>query len=128
MTQAAERRYQVLLVEDEAMIAMLMEDMLADLDCDVVATAGRIDQALAVAGSGEFDLAFLDVNLRGESVYPVAKVLQARAIPFAFVTGYGSAGIGAEHLDAPVLQKPFQSRDLEKILLCLKSRQRPVNG
>ncbi len=104
------------------MIAMLIEDMLGDLDCDVVATAGQIDEALAVADAGGFDVAFLDVNLRGQSVYPVAKVLQAQAIPFAFVTGYGSVGVEAGHAEAPVLQKPFQSRDLEAVLRRLQSR------
>ncbi len=98
------------------MIAMLMEDMLGELGCEIVAIAGHIDEALTLAGIGDFDIAFLDVNLRGESVYPVAKVLQARATPFAFVTGYGSGGIDAAHGDVPVLQKPFQARELEGVL------------
>lgn len=123
MTQASQRAWRVLLVEDEAMIAMLMEDMLTDLGCEVVATAGQIDQALTVADSGAFDIAFLDVNLRGAPVYPVAAVLQARAIPFAFVTGYGSAGIDGAHADVPVLQKPFQARDLEAIVQRLQAQQ-----
>jgi CheY-like chemotaxis protein len=116
LTQPEESACRVLLVEDEAMIAMLMEDMLAEFGCEIVAIAGQIGEALTVAHSGDFDIAFLDVNLRGESVYPVAEVLQARAIPFAFVTGYGSAGVDAAHNDVPVLQKPFQARELEGVL------------
>ena len=112
MTQAAERRWRVLVVEDEAIIAILMEDLLDELGCDVVATAAELDGAIAAARTGEFDLAFLDVNLRGVPVYPVAEVLRARAIPFAFVTGYGSTGVDAAGVEAPILQKPFQSRDL----------------
>jgi CheY-like chemotaxis protein len=124
LTQREERTCRVLLVEDEAMIAMLMEDMLAEFGCEIVAIAGHIGEALTVADSGDFDIAFLDVNLRGESVYPVAKVLQERAIPFAFVTGYGSAGVDAAHSDVPVLQKPFQARELEAVLHRLQAGQR----
>jgi CheY-like chemotaxis protein len=110
-------------VEDEAMIAMLMEDMLSELECDVVATVGELQEALAIAGTGAFDLAFLDVNLRGSPVYPVAVALRARGIPFAFVTGYGTSGVDPAHPDAPVLQKPFQGRDLEAVLARLRPGQ-----
>jgi CheY-like chemotaxis protein len=126
LPQAAERRCRVLLVEDEAIIAILMEDLLDELGCEVVATAGQLDDAVDAARTGQFDLAFLDVNLRGVPVYPVAEVLRARAIPFAFVTGYGSTGVDAPHLEAPVLQKPFQSRDLAEILRRLRSQRLPV--
>jgi CheY-like chemotaxis protein len=122
LTQPAERRSRVLLVEDEAIIVMLMEDLLEEFGCEVVATAGQLDEAVAAARTGEFDLAFLDVNLRGVPVYPVADVLRARAIPFAFVTGYGSTGVDAAHLRVPILQKPFQSRDLAAVLCLLRSQ------
>jgi CheY-like chemotaxis protein len=117
----------VLLVEDEAIIAMLMEDLLEELGCDIVATAGQLDDAVAIAGTGEFDLAFLDVNLRGVPVYPAAEVLRARGIPFAFVTGYGTVGVDAAHGEAPILQKPFQARELDAVLRRLRSQrsQRP---
>ena len=92
MTEQAETRSRVLLVEDEAMIAMLIEDMLVELGCDVVATAAKLDDAVSLAQSGSFDLAFLDLNLRGVASYPVAQALRERGIPFAFVTGYGTAG------------------------------------
>jgi CheY-like chemotaxis protein len=123
VTPPAEARSRVLLVEDEAIIALLMEDMLDEFGCDVVATAGRLDEAIAAARTGCFDLAFLDVNLAGVPVYPVAAVLEARAIPFAFVTGYGTAGINTPHAEAPILQKPFQSGELAAILGRLRSRR-----
>jgi CheY-like chemotaxis protein len=109
-------------VEDEAIIAILMEDLLDDLGCDVVATAGTLEDAVEAAGTGAFDLAFLDVNLRGVPVYPVADVLRARGIPFAFVTGYGSTGVAAAHAEAPILRKPFLSRDLAAIIVHLRSQ------
>jgi CheY-like chemotaxis protein len=123
MTVGTGARSRVLLVEDEAMIAMLMEDMLSELECDVVATVGELQEALAIAGTGAFDLAFLDVNLRGSPVYPVAAALRARGIPFVFVTGYGTSGVDPAHPDAPVLQKPFQGRDLEAVLARLRPGQ-----
>ncbi len=111
----------VLLVEDEALIAMLMEDMLQDLSCEVSATVGQLDEAIAVAGSQMFDLAFIDVNLGGVPAYPVAEVLRSRGVPFAFVTGYGAAA-DAKYADVPVLQKPFRGQDLEAIIERLRTR------
>ena len=110
------------------MIAMLMEDMLLDLDCEVTATAGRLDAAIEAAETGAFDLAFLDLNLHGQPAYPVAVVLQRRSIPYAFVTGYGSVGLDPAHAGAPVLQKPFQSRDLVEIVRRLRAVPPPAAG
>lgn len=121
MTDDPTAKTRVLLVEDENLIAMLMEDMLQDLACEVSATAGRLDEAIAVAGSQAFDLAFVDVNLGGVPAYPVAEVLRGRGIPFAFVTGYG-AGADPRYSDVPVLQKPFRGQDLEAIIARLRSR------
>jgi DNA-binding response OmpR family regulator len=126
LTQAPAGRSRVFLVEDEAIIAILMEDLLEEFGCEVVATAGELDAAIAAAKTGQFDLAFLDVNLRGVPVYPVAEILRARAIPFAFVTGYGSSCVDATHLAAPILQKPFQARDLDAVIRLLRSRRSPA--
>ena len=98
----------ILLVEDEAMVAMIIEDTLNDLGCEIVGPMPSIAKALAAVKSEDhIDGAFLDVNLRGELVYPVAEALAARSIPFAFVTGYGEKGIDARYRGAPVLTKPF---------------------
>lgn len=122
MTQQTLVRSQVLLVEDEAIIAMLMEDMLAEFSCDVLETVGEIDAATAAARTARFDMAFVDVNLRGAPAYPVAAILQARGIPFAFVTGYGTAGSEAAYADVPVLQKPFRAQELEAIIERLRAQ------
>ena len=106
----------VLLVEDEALVAMLMEDMLADEGCSVVATAPRLDEALAHARNLEFDVAVLDLNLAGENTFPVASVLEARNIPFAFATGYGAGGLPPEWRNRPTLQKPFTAGDVVAVL------------
>jgi CheY-like chemotaxis protein len=108
----------VLLVEDEALVAMLMEDMLSDHGCSVVATAPRLDEALAHANdlSLDFDVAVLDLNLAGENTFSVASALAERNIPFVFATGYGAGGLPAEWRGRPTLQKPFTGGDVASVL------------
>lgn len=114
------RRPRVLIVEDESLVGMLIEDMLAELGYDVAAMAARLEQALESARHAEADLAILDLNLDGHRTDAVAEVLRARGIPFIFATGYGSAGVTADWRDVPVLQKPFQQDDLAAALGKLK--------
>jgi CheY-like chemotaxis protein len=128
VTAASASTCRVLIVEDEAMIAMLIEDMLLDLGCEVVATAGRFEEAIAAAETGDFDLALLDVNLAGRPVFPVAQALVERGIPFAFLTGYGSTGIDPIYPDAPVLAKPFQAQDLEAVVHRLQANRGGPTG
>jgi len=107
----------VLVVEDEAAISMLLEDMLLDFGCAIVGPAARLSVALDLAKSGSFDLAILDVNLAGESIYPVADALAERKRPFVFSTGYGGAGIKDPYRNRPVVQKPFSQQDLRRTML-----------
>jgi CheY-like chemotaxis protein len=98
----------VFLVEDEAMIRMMVAEMLEDLGYTVTAEASDIDEAVKLAQSARFDVAILDVNVNGKVVTPVAKTIEARRLPFVFVTGYGVQGIPEEFRSRPALQKPFQ--------------------
>jgi CheY-like chemotaxis protein len=107
----------VLLVEDEAIIAMMAEDMLEDLGCIVAATASTLSEALAEAEKGGFDVALLDINLNGFESLPVAARLRERGCPFIFTTGYGSAGRGSEHGDVPLLTKPYRPNDLGQAIV-----------
>ena len=116
MTGSASARRRVLVVEDEMLIGMLLEDMLADLGHEVAAVVPRLKDALAAVETGDFDLAILDVHLQGESAFPVAEALIARNIPFVFATGYGERGLPDSYRDRPVLQKPFAKDDLERVL------------
>lgn len=112
----------VLLVEDEGTVAMLIEEMLEDLGCTVVASIPRLALAREMANTAEVDLAILDVNLAGERVFPVAEILRARGVPFLFSTGYGASGLPADFAQCPVLHKPFSENELRlKIALTLKS-------
>ncbi len=104
----------ILVVEDEMMIAMLMEDMLADIGHQVVGIAQNLAAAMAMAQDGQFDLAILDVNLAGERSFPVAQLLTDRGVPFLFATGYGTLGLEGEFKNALTLNKPFQIQDLAK--------------
>jgi CheY-like chemotaxis protein len=102
----------VLIVEDESLVAMLIEDVLIDLGHEVVAIAGRLDQAAQYARELPIDLAIVDLNLNGQRTDPVAHILQERGLPFVFATGYGAAGVPDGMGDRPVLQKPFQPYEL----------------
>ncbi len=109
-------RPRVLVVEDESLVAMLIEDMLSDMGYEVVAVAARIEQALETARVIGADLAILDLNLAGQRTDAVAEILRARGIPFMFATGYGAAGVAQEWSHVPVVQKPFQEAELSRAL------------
>jgi len=106
----------VFLVEDEAMIRMMVADMLEELGFSVAAETGEIDEAIKLASSTEFDIAILDVNVNGKVISPVADLLKARNCPFIFATGYGAQGVPEDHRDRPALQKPFQIESLKDVL------------
>ena len=101
----------ILVVEDEALVAMLMEDELANAGAEVVGTACSVDEALGlieqIACDGGLNAAVLDMNLEGAAVSPVADRLVALGVPFVFATGYGEDCDRGAHSAAPVLAKPF---------------------
>lgn len=107
---------EVLVVEDEMMIAMLIEDMLDELGCKLVGQAASVPRALELIGNESIEVAILDLNLDGKDTYAIADALQRKNVPFIFATGYGSAGLRQEYGNRPVLQKPFQQKDLEMAL------------
>jgi DNA-binding NtrC family response regulator len=97
----------ILVVEDEMIVAWVMEEMLAIFGCEVVGPAARVHQALAMAEAEAIDAAVLDVNLNGQKSFPVADALAARGVPFAFTTGYGKHSLPDSYRRFPMLQKPF---------------------
>ena len=111
------KRRRVLVVEDEVLVAMMIEDMLAALGYQVLGPAMHLSAALALAETEQIDVAVLDVNLgRGERSFPLAKLLRERRIPFIFITGYGTAGLLDEFRDVTTLHKPVEPEELEKAL------------
>jgi CheY-like chemotaxis protein len=120
----AARRPRVLIVEDEMMVAMLIEDLAEELGFEVLGSVGRLDDAIALTKEAAFDAAILDVNLNGEETYPLASILDRRKVPFVFATGYGREGVRDRFPDTPVLQKPFQREALGRALdAAIRSRQ-----
>jgi CheY-like chemotaxis protein len=107
----------ILLVEDEGLIAIMIEDLLEDLGCTLVGSVGSVGAALAwIEAGGEADAALLDVNLGGAPVFPVADALRARGVPFAFTTGYGDTQ-DPRFAGAVLLGKPIR---LERLVAALR--------
>jgi DNA-binding response OmpR family regulator len=102
----------VLVVEDEFLVATLIEDMLMAAGGVVAGPIPRLSEALDAVDRGTFDAAVLDVNLGGDRVHPVADALSRRNVPFVFVTGYGTGVLSGEHAERPRLCKPFKMADL----------------
>jgi two-component sensor histidine kinase len=103
----------ILIVEDEALVAMILEDQLADLGISVAATCASVPDAMRAIENNAPQAAILDVNLRGQLVYPVADRLMDRGIPFVFVTGYGRESIDRRYSFVKVLEKPVERQALE---------------
>jgi CheY-like chemotaxis protein len=104
----------VLIVEDEIIVALFLEDLLAEFGYDVAGVVSDLDAAMARAQ--DYDAAVLDVHLNGRPVFDFADALAARNTPFVFATGYGERGIPERHCGRPVLQKPFRPGDLQRVL------------
>ena len=109
----------VLVVEDEMLVLMAIEDMLADLGCTSISVAGNLDKALALIKVERFDIATLDINLNGQRSYPVAEALSNAGVPFAFSTGYGEHGVSEGYGRHLVLNKPYSSHQLINVLTAL---------
>ena len=97
----------ILIVEDEPLIAMMLEDFLESLGHNVHATCENLPDALSVVDKGGFDLAILDVNLNGQTAWPVAYRLRENGIPFVIATGGHVEPPPAEFANVPVIEKPY---------------------
>ena len=115
----------VLVVEDEPLIAMALEEMLTDSGCTVAGPASSLKQGMQLLEEEAVDGAVLDVNLRGELVFPLADALAERSIPFVYVTGYGKLLRACNH-GRPVLQKPYRNEQLLNIIGQWRSRLWPA--
>ncbi len=120
---------QVLVVEDDVMIAMMVGQMLADLGCTVIGPFHRLAAGLgAVDESVSIDAAFLDVNLAGQPVFPLADALRARDVPMIFCTGYGEGGLREADVGSQVLLKPYRLADLAAALAKVLTPQPSAAG
>jgi CheY-like chemotaxis protein len=121
MTQRGKR---VLVVEDEALVADMLEQMLLDSGLSVVGPAGTVAAALTMAATEGIDIAILDVNLRGQRVDPVADQLRARGIPVVFATGYGLASVTPAD-GSPVICKPYTAEHVMAALAACWAQASP---
>lgn len=127
--QIAEGINSVLIVEDEALVAMMMEDMLRELGATEIVTCPDLDSARSAAVSGDFDCAILDHHIRGGACDEIGDILTSRRIPFIFSTGSGTESICERHRDRPLIIKPFTDDDFKMLVLdTLAESRRPVLG
>lgn len=110
--------YQVFVVEDEVVVSMMLEDMLAEFGCIVAGVAATVEEALArILATQDIDAAILDVNLGGHAIFPVADILLARQVPFVFATGYASPELTRRYPGSRLLTKPYAPEDIAEVLL-----------
>jgi DNA-binding response OmpR family regulator len=102
----------ILVVEDEVTLAWSLERTFDEAGYQVIGPVGNVEQGMEAARQADISVALLDVNLRGQRVFPIASVLASRGIPFVFLTGYGSAAIPARFSSALTLAKPFRPDSL----------------
>ena len=107
----------IMLVEDEAIVALAVNDSLTDMGFSVVGPFSRISDACRALQDNQVDAAILDVNLAGETVYSLAEMLTSRKIPFVFATGYGAESIEPRFEHIPVLQKPIEKDMLTRMFV-----------
>ncbi len=109
----------VFVVEDEFAVLLMLEDMLAELGCELAGTASRMAEAHKLVGESKTSpsVALLDVNVAGEPVYPLAEIFASKQVPIVFSTGYGGSGMDPQWRGRPILQKPYRIEDLQKALL-----------
>jgi CheY-like chemotaxis protein len=106
----------ILVVEDETLVAMLVEDTLIDAGAVVLGPVATVAEALALLNAERPAMAVLDLNLAGETSEPVADVLTQMGVPFVVASGYGAAGLPPRHAHVPVLAKPYAPEDLTAAL------------
>lgn len=106
----------ILVVEDEALVAMLVEDALLDAGATVIGPAATVAEALALLETEDPAAAVLDLNLAGEPSTPIADALTSRGVPFVVATGYGAEGLPEGHAEVPVLAKPYDPDELTSML------------
>jgi CheY-like chemotaxis protein len=113
MTSGTGKR--VLVVEDDPIVAMVVEDTLRDMGLDVLIDLSLVD-ALGEIETSEFDAALIDVGLRGESAYPVMLALQERNLPFVVMSGGDLTTLAAEFPQVRMISKPLDMKSLQKVM------------
>ena len=106
----------MLIIEDETLIALLLEDMLTELGCTILGAASTVEAAIEMLDRAAPAVAVLDINLGGQKSYTVAEALNKRGVPFVFSTGYADGRLEPPWQERPMLQKPFGQEQLAQAL------------
>jgi CheY-like chemotaxis protein len=106
----------ILVLDDDPLIAMMMEEWLTELDCETAGPVHNVQSALDLLDGVVLDAAILDVTLANGDCYPVAEALDDRGIPFAFATGHGPEGVDRRFRNALVLSKPFSFENVKHVI------------
>lgn len=121
MTESKLSGRRVLVVEDDAMVAMLLQTALEDADCRILGPFEDLATGMRAAQYEAPDAAVLDINLGGEMVFPLAELLDRNGVPFLLLSGYGDSGLPPEKPNWPICAKPFK---LEKLVVELSRLMR----
>lgn len=105
-----------LVVEDNALLSMMLQDMLRDIGCTITGAASDMAQAMAMAQGLELDFAILDLNIEGDVSYAIADVLAARGVPCLFATGYAPTSLPGRFQSAAIIAKPFLAEELSLVM------------
>ncbi len=114
----------VLIVEDEPLIAMVLADIVESLGGQVTEEAFTLRAAEAAAQEARYDVAILDINLRGEMSYPAARRIHRRGLPFFFVTGYAHRDVPPDLDHVPIVSKPYDTQAIMRAGASVLSRSR----
>lgn len=117
----------VLLIEDEALIRMMLVEMIEEVGHSVVAEAGDVTKGAVLATDVDFDLAILDINIAGDTIEPIASAIAARGKPFLFLSGYEASGVPDAFRGAPVVRKPCLVTELQAAIETALSQGRNNN-
>jgi CheY-like chemotaxis protein len=109
----------ILVVEDSPVVGPFTADLLSDIGCEVVGPAPNMATARELVEAGEFDAALMDIHIRGERVFPLCEMLEARDLPFVFTSGYADRQMPEKWEDRPRVQKPYTVDQIEKALSAL---------
>jgi CheY-like chemotaxis protein len=109
----------ILLVEDSPVVGPFTADLLADLGCEVVGPAPSMAAARELIEGDAFDAAIMDVHIRGERVFPLCEMLEAKGVPFVLTSGYADWTMADKWQDRPRLQKPYRIHDVRSALVDL---------
>lgn len=106
----------ILVIDDEFLVLWALQDSLERLGFRHIRTAANVGNGLELVEDDQFAFAFIDVNLGGQKSFPIAQALDDKGIPFAFVTGYGRAGLDGHYRDATVLTKPVTPKAISAVV------------